>query len=586
MASPAKHSLDSVITPAFVKSIAGATYYRRGEEYFNRNTVQSIAEYQGTITATVLGTRQYKVRLRAAGKSLDYSCTCPLGRDDAFCKHCVATALTWLDAKEHGDVAMLDDVEQIITTLKNEDLVRLVVEQALKDEDFRNRVLAVSGQRTGGTALLPHYRKMVEEAMSTCNHYDDYEYGYYDEFEDELDYSEKISDLIESLDDLLTQEHQAPAVMELALYAIERAEQAMNNSSDESGSHEILFADLSDLHLRASSIAKPDPIELATQLFWREMKDEWGAFTDTYSQYGAVLGEKGRNHFQKLAEGQWKLIKPITQKSRPVYDRSRSRVTKIMESIARASGGLKELVDVLRKDLSSARHYLRIAEVCRDAKQDDIALQWAEEGLYQFGLLTDSDLLEFLAEEYSRRKMTEKMMNISWQKFSTHLSVSSYQAMVKRAPNAAQKKLWRAKAVDSLLARAAKSGKKKFRGYSTHNSDAALLIAIHLLEHDDNAAWETAQKFGCDETLWLKLAAERAIKYPEDALTVYRSQVDARLPHAEGYEETVDLLKKIQPLMTRLGRADEFNEWITDLRATWKRRKNFILLLNAKISKR
>lgn len=28
---------------------------------------------------------------------LDYSCDCPVGSDGAFCKHCVAAALAWLN---------------------------------------------------------------------------------------------------------------------------------------------------------------------------------------------------------------------------------------------------------------------------------------------------------------------------------------------------------------------------------------------------------------------------------------------------------------------------------------------------------
>src|SRR4051812_46854335 len=91
-------SLSSLIDPATIKSLAGSTYYERGRRYFQDKAVRSLTEYQGTVTARVVGTAPYKARFRVDGGSLSFSCTCPLGIDGDFCKHCVAAALAWLDA--------------------------------------------------------------------------------------------------------------------------------------------------------------------------------------------------------------------------------------------------------------------------------------------------------------------------------------------------------------------------------------------------------------------------------------------------------------------------------------------------------
>jgi uncharacterized Zn finger protein len=39
--------------------------------------------------AKVQGTRPYRVELWIEEGDLEYSCTCPVGADGEFCKHCV-----------------------------------------------------------------------------------------------------------------------------------------------------------------------------------------------------------------------------------------------------------------------------------------------------------------------------------------------------------------------------------------------------------------------------------------------------------------------------------------------------------------
>lgn len=45
--------------------------------------------------ATVRGTRDYRVTLWVEDGDLASSCTCPVGGDGLFCKHCVAVALAY-----------------------------------------------------------------------------------------------------------------------------------------------------------------------------------------------------------------------------------------------------------------------------------------------------------------------------------------------------------------------------------------------------------------------------------------------------------------------------------------------------------
>src|SRR4030067_2786779 len=85
-------NLESVLDRLSLRSMAGARSLERGEEYFADGQVGALVEHQGTIAAKVQGTRSYRVKLWAENGELRFSCTCPVGADGAFCKHCVAPA--------------------------------------------------------------------------------------------------------------------------------------------------------------------------------------------------------------------------------------------------------------------------------------------------------------------------------------------------------------------------------------------------------------------------------------------------------------------------------------------------------------
>jgi uncharacterized Zn finger protein len=76
--------------------MAGERSFERGEDYFLDGQVKALAEHEGTITAKVLGTRPYRVELWIEEDDLEYSCTCPMGADGEFCKHCVVVGLNFL----------------------------------------------------------------------------------------------------------------------------------------------------------------------------------------------------------------------------------------------------------------------------------------------------------------------------------------------------------------------------------------------------------------------------------------------------------------------------------------------------------
>jgi uncharacterized Zn finger protein len=113
--------------------------------------------------------------------------------------------------------------------------------------------------------------------------------------------------------------------------------------------------------------------------------------------------------------------------------------------------------------------------------------------------------------------------------------------------------------------------------------DRSELVRVFLWEGDTQTAWREATEGGCSRELWLALAASREQDYPQDAVPIYRDQVDRTLQSTgdAAYEAAVDLLGRIRDLMARLGRQAEFADYLAWLRTAHKRKRNLIKLLDA-----
>lgn len=79
-----------------LRRLAGERSFDRGLKY--QDAVGSIAQLPDGVVATVAGTDSYRVRLRDFDGRLGEDCSCPYGREGAFCKHCVAIGLRILAA--------------------------------------------------------------------------------------------------------------------------------------------------------------------------------------------------------------------------------------------------------------------------------------------------------------------------------------------------------------------------------------------------------------------------------------------------------------------------------------------------------
>jgi uncharacterized Zn finger protein len=135
-------TLATILTRRAVHRMADAGSLERGADYAARGRVHGLAHDGEVVVAEVVGGRRYRVRLWAEDGELAHACTCPVGDDGRFCKHCVAVGLAWVDARSPAveEQPSLADVRAHLSSLGSEALVELLMEQAAVDERLLRRL--------------------------------------------------------------------------------------------------------------------------------------------------------------------------------------------------------------------------------------------------------------------------------------------------------------------------------------------------------------------------------------------------------------------------------------------------------------
>lgn len=576
----------NTLTRRRLRQLADERSYERGEAYFRQGRLRGLVEFEGTLTATVRGTHDYRVKLWYEGKELEYSCTCPFAADGWFCKHCVAVGLAWAaESKSAGQsgeprksAGTMDDLRAFLHRQEKGRLVETLLREALEDEDLRERLLLEAAREDPAHLDFDAYRRAISNAVSA---------GDFVDYDAAGGYARGISRVVEPVAALLDDGH-AAEVVELAQYALSELEQALGYVDDSAGYTGGVIRELHELHRRACQQARPDPVELARRLFRWEMTSQWLFFSGAAEDYAEVLGEAGLAEYRRLAEAEWASIPALRPGDAGEFYGLRSRITSVMETLARQSGDVEAIVEVKRRDLSRPDAFLGIAEIYRAAGRHDEALAWAEDGVKSFPGGRDRRLADFLADEYHRRGRHDEAISLIWRQFTESPYLDTYRKLRARARKTARKsewKQWREKALDHL--RAAIERKKKQAGRARSNwhmdVDHSELVRILLWEKKYEDAWREAQEGGCSGELWLELAASREQRHPEDALAVYRSRVapTIELTNSTAYEQAVALLRKVRELLTHLGRPAEFDDYLAALRVEYKRKRSFIKLLES-----
>ncbi len=210
--------LSTVLNERLLEALASPRSYGRGVIYLEEGRVGPLRASTGGVAATVTGAEAYVVELSAERGRLRHACSCPVGLDGAFCKHCVAVALAWL-----GDGATpptLEDARAHLETLPRGALVELLIDRAQGDATLARKLSLMSARQAGGREVdRASLCALIDQAFA-CEGFVHYR--------DVHGYVCAIEEAIDVLDGVLAQ-GSADDVVELAEYAL--AGQSMRSST-------------------------------------------------------------------------------------------------------------------------------------------------------------------------------------------------------------------------------------------------------------------------------------------------------------------------------------------------------------------
>ncbi len=566
-------SADGVLNHSLLLELAGERYFERGEGYYHEGRVRDLLEHEGVIAARVVGTGEYRVRFWAEDEVLDYSCDCPLGMDKEFCKHCVAVGLAWLAGESPGDMpggsVTMDDVRRYLEGREENALVGIILEQAMEDELLRERLLLRAAREGGRSPDLDAFRRAIVNAFDPGDFPESYK-----------EYARGIENTVRSLSELLG-ENFAAETIELAEYALRAAENAMGYDAE--GYMLGVLQNIERLHHEACRQAPPDPEILARRLFEWELNGHYDTFFDAVDTYADVLGERGLTRYRRLAGEEWAGVPTLGPgEGDSGLHRGRFRITHIMETLAVRENDLEALVAIMSRDLSHPHAYLRIAEVYHRAGDHDQALEWAEEGMWVFPDKAYYRLRGFLIEEYHRRGRHGDAMDLVWAEFVERSHLEGYRRLKDHADLDGSWHSWRGKALDFVREDMARRKKESQGSYFPRRIDHSALVEILLWEGNVEDAWREAKEGGCSDESWLELAGRREQDHPRDALDIYEARIEPLIEQTNNaaYRDAYDLLLKTRELMRRLDLEAEYEEYVDLLRLEYKRKRNFMKLLD------
>lgn len=556
-ANPVKDSLARLITEITMAKLAGERSYARGLAYFRNGAVVDLVRTRDALKARVQGSEEYRVALRAAGRSLEWSCSCPLGEEGEFCKHAVAAGLAWLDGgRSSGDE--LDPLRSHLGSQSKENLIELVLEQASEDPQLRAR-LEAQALRQAAPAEPEALKEVVRRAFAVRG------FVSYDGMRALLARADSVAQLLR---DLLASGRTAQA-LELAGYAMRRGLAAYERSDDSGGAFGARLREIAALHLEACRAARPEGEAPGASFYALQMLDQWGFFD--LADYAPLLGKQGLARYRALAEKAWREVPELGPGERREADGRRILLAHLMEALARHDGDTDALVAVKRRDLSSAYAFLQIAQILSEAGRHDEALAWAERGRKAFAKDLDSRLAAFLVGAYRRAQRNDDATALAWEHFTRHPGLDAYK-LLHTACGAKGWAPWRDKALARLRAEKA-AGPQRY-----WSPGRSLLVEILLHEGDSGAALAEARAGGCTEGLWMKLAEAREAAHPADAIEIYQARLDPIVNRAnnQAYDEAAALARRIGGLMKRAGKEKELDEWLQALRARHKAKRNFM----------
>jgi uncharacterized Zn finger protein len=562
-----------------VRKAVGEAVYARGARYHADGRVEIVSIDADRAIARVAGTETYTAVLYASPKDAVGECTCRAFEGYGFCKHLVATALAVaaLDGSAIEPAASRrDSIRDHLHSKGIDELIDMIMRLAEHDPTLRDNLefAAATADHGNDEDLFRQVKARITEVTRTRG----------------LVAYREVGGSVAAIDPVLAHieelvEARRPRIaLRLLEYFFERMESALGKIDDSNGDGGALYARACGIHLAACRKASPDAIELARDFFVRETESDWDFFSGAAIAYAEILGEHGLAEYRRLAEEAWRAVKPRRPGQLTADDPDfslRYRLTAILDWFAEREGDLDARIALRNKDLSSAHAYLQLAQLCLNNGREAQALQWAEEGLWQFESAPDERLTLFVAKLYRAAGRQADADALLWRAFEREPSLRLYDDLRAGSGSEAGATLAiRDKAIAVLRAQIESSDRTP---HYVWDDPADLLVRIAMSEGLLALAWEVASAHRCSDGLLEALAEASEETHPEESLSTYRARVESlvRLTNRAGYENACQLIRRMAGVSERSGKGEEHRLWLDGLKRRHKPKRIFMALLKA-----
>jgi uncharacterized Zn finger protein len=326
------------------------------------------------------------------------------------------------------------------------------------------------------------------------------------------------------------------------------------------------------LHLAACRLARPDPVQLARELFAREMEDDFG-LDDTIETYADLLGDSGRQEMERLAAKAWAKIS--VDDDDDDAGSNYPRLAAILDRLAADRGDLQTRIDIRKRDLSNSGRYLDLAKLCEEHNRPDEAIKWVEDGLFIFEDNLDRNLVLYAAGLFMRRGRTDDASALLWRAFARSPSVDLYDELVRNRKGDSCVEVTD-RAIQLIKSRKPDAGRPRFQ------NDDDLVVSILSSERRLDEAWAFATSAKCTVYCLEELAQVSENSHPRQALQVYQRRA-TKLVEAGGnlnYAEAHRLITQMRTIAGQGGEADGQAAFENTLLAKHHAKRNFIKLMS------
>ncbi|HEY3636596.1 MAG TPA: SWIM zinc finger family protein [Rhizomicrobium sp.] len=540
-----------------LRELAGERTFARGEACLREGQVSIVSFESQRVLAQIAGPEDYRCVLTGRGKKLEGECSCPTFEARSVCKHVIAVALA-ANAADPAEEIDTDTVQRRIRRYLREkntdDLVDLVLDAAEKDMSLFHRLNLVATAAYGDEGSIgAQLRNAIDGATKERD------------ITNREDARRWVASVKAALDNLaeLTKGPRAQHALELADRALARILRVKEKPGYAPDIFDDLLKQASSIRVSAILATRPNPLELARDLFVREIENPDEIFAGAAAAYADALTEDGLGEYKRLAAEAWAKLPALGRHAQAEAPERYSRLLHILDFFAERAGDLETRIALRAKDMSTPSRYLELAEFCLEQGRREEALRRAEEGLWMFEDNPDVRLVLFVADRLKRVRRLNDAESCLWQTFEKRPGIEIYDALCSVSGAEAFHRT-----VQFLQSRLGTSH------HSEGDEFSELLIEVLTREEKFDEAWKIADEYGASPETLDRLAQRTEATHSREALKFYSTRIEqlAETGNLTAYKELSSLLDRMALLQGPDGHAS----YIADLKSRFVRKRSLL----------